>query len=105
MLILSIVFTSVIILAYSSALYQLIKQRQISQIKTDFINNMTHEFKTPIATINLALDSIKNPKILEDKRTLPGSTLVEIQGNNPFSGPEHMANINYIISSLEIRIN
>ncbi|WP_304144655.1 sensor histidine kinase KdpD [Mesoflavibacter zeaxanthinifaciens] len=67
MLILSIVFTSVIILAYSSALYQLIKQRQISQIKTDFINNMTHEFKTPIATINLALDSIKNPKILEDK--------------------------------------
>jgi len=67
MLILSIVFTSVIILAYSSALYQLIKQRQISQIKTDFINNMTHEFKTPIATINLALDSIKNPKILEDR--------------------------------------
>merc|ERR1712137_336949 len=67
MLILSIVFTSVIILAYSSALYQLIKQRQISQIKTDFINNMTHEFKTPIATIILALDSIKNPKILEDR--------------------------------------
>ncbi|HET8855022.1 MAG TPA: HAMP domain-containing sensor histidine kinase, partial [Salinimicrobium sp.] len=45
---------------------QLIKQRQISQIKTDFINNMTHEFKTPIATINLALDSIKNPKVSSD---------------------------------------
>merc|ERR1712098_672354 len=35
-------------------------------IKTDFINNMTHEFKTPIATINLALDSVKNPKIAGD---------------------------------------
>ena len=67
MIVLSIVFTSIIVLAYSSAIYQLIKQRQISQIKTDFINNMTHEFKTPIATINLALDSIRNPKIIGDQ--------------------------------------
>jgi signal transduction histidine kinase len=67
MILLSVLFTGIIILAYSSAIYQLIKQRQISQIKTDFINNMTHEFKTPIATINLALDSIKNPKILNDE--------------------------------------
>ncbi len=64
---LSIVFTLIIIIAYSSALNQLIRQRQISEIKTDFINNMTHEFKTPIATINLALDAIKNPKIIDDK--------------------------------------
>jgi two-component system phosphate regulon sensor histidine kinase PhoR len=65
--ILSIIFTLIIIIAYASALNQLIKQRQISRIKTDFINNMTHEFKTPIATINLALDAIKNPKIIDDK--------------------------------------
>ncbi len=64
---LSIVFTLIIVIAYSSALSQLIKQRQISQIKTDFINNMTHEFKTPIATINLALDAIKNPKVSSDQ--------------------------------------
>lgn len=63
---LSIIFTLIIVIAYSSALSQLIKQRQISQIKTDFINNMTHEFKTPIATINLALDSMKNEKIKND---------------------------------------
>jgi signal transduction histidine kinase len=67
MMILSIVFTGIIIVAFSGAIYQLIRQRQISQIKTDFINNMTHEFKTPIATINLALDSIKNPKIINDQ--------------------------------------
>lgn len=64
---LSLVFTLVIVIAYSSALNQLIKQRQISEIKTDFINNMTHEFKTPIATINLALDAIKNPRVIENK--------------------------------------
>ena len=63
---LSMLFTIIIIIAYTSALYQLIKQRKISQMKSDFINNMTHEFKTPIATINLALDAIKNPKILSD---------------------------------------
>ena len=64
---LSIIFTLIIIIAYTNALNQLIKQRQISEIKTDFINNMTHEFKTPIATINLALDAIKNPKVIDDK--------------------------------------
>lgn len=67
MTILSIAFTSIIIFAFGSAIHQLIRQRQISQIKTDFINNMTHEFKTPIATINLALDAIRNPKIINDQ--------------------------------------
>jgi len=67
MSILSLLFTLIIILTYTSALKQLITQKQISEIKTDFINNMTHEFKTPIATINLALDAIKNPKIIEDR--------------------------------------
>ena len=67
MAILSFLFTGVIILTYTSALRQLLKQRQISQIKTDFINNMTHEFKTPIATINLALDALKNPKVSDNK--------------------------------------
>ena len=66
MAVLSIIFTLIIVIAYSSALSQLMQQRQISQIKTDFINNMTHELKTPIATINLALDSVKNPKISND---------------------------------------
>jgi two-component system phosphate regulon sensor histidine kinase PhoR len=64
---LSLLLTLIIILTYASALKQLITQKQISEIKSDFINNMTHEFKTPIATINLALDAIKNPKIIDDK--------------------------------------
>lgn len=68
--VLSIVFTLIILIAYSSALNQLIKQRQISEIKTDFINNMTHEFKTPIATINLALDAVRNPKVSGSPETM-----------------------------------
>ena len=63
-LLLSILFIILIIAIFTTTLYQLNKQKQISAIKTDFINNMTHEFKTPIATINLALDAIKNPKVI-----------------------------------------
>ena len=63
----SIIFTSIIIIAYVTTILLLLRQRQISQIKTDFINNMTHEFKTPIATINLALSAIKNPKTIVNK--------------------------------------
>ena len=65
-LLLSVFFIFIIIVAFSSSLYQIIKQKKLSEIKSDFINNMTHEFKTPIATINLALDAIKNPKIIND---------------------------------------
>ena len=70
LMVLSFLFIFIILLVFFYALYQLFKQKQISAIKTDFINNMTHEFKTPIATINLALDTLKNPKIKDDKEKL-----------------------------------
>ena len=66
-LMISALFVLILIVAFGSALYQIIEQKKLSEIKTDFINNMTHEFKTPIATINLAVDSIKNPKIIGDR--------------------------------------
>ncbi len=65
--VLSLLFTLIIVTSYAGAIYQLIRQKQISEIKSDFINNMTHEFKTPIATINLAVEAIRNPKIIDDK--------------------------------------
>ncbi len=63
---LSTVFLLVIIAVFIITLNQLITQRRISEIKTDFINNMTHEFKTPIATMNLVLDTLKSPITLQD---------------------------------------
>tara|TARA_B100001250_G_scaffold81305_1_gene66917 strand:+ start:1817 stop:3403 length:1587 start_codon:yes stop_codon:yes gene_type:complete len=62
--------TIIIVIVSSTALYQMIKQKKNSEIKTDFINNMTHEFKTPIATIDLALDSISNAKLISKPKII-----------------------------------
>ena len=62
-LILSILFTLIIMGCFYYTIQTIFTQKKVSEMKTDFINNMTHEFKTPIATISLAADSISSPII------------------------------------------
>ena len=58
------IFTILILISFGYALYFIYKQKKISRIKNDFINNMTHELKTPLATISLASSSIKHPSVI-----------------------------------------
>lgn len=67
LLVLSTVFTLIIFLTFYLSIYLIIKQKKISEMKSDFINNMTHEFKTPIATISIAADSISNDRVINDE--------------------------------------
>ncbi|MEJ5302782.1 MAG: HAMP domain-containing histidine kinase [Bacteroidales bacterium] len=62
----SAAFTLFIVVTFVVSIFVILRQKKISDIKSDFINNMTHEFKTPIATISLAADSLVNPRIIND---------------------------------------
>jgi two-component system phosphate regulon sensor histidine kinase PhoR len=63
----TILFSIIITTAFFITIKALLNQKKLSEIKSDFINNMTHEFKTPIATISLAVDALKNEKVINDK--------------------------------------
>ncbi|TRX70316.1 sensor histidine kinase KdpD [Carboxylicivirga sp. M1479] len=64
---LSSIFTLFILITFFITIRTILNQKKVAQIKTDFINNMTHEFKTPIATISLATDSILTPSIINNE--------------------------------------
>lgn len=66
----SISFTLVILAAFYLTVRTMLRQKKLAKIKNDFINNMTHEFKTPIATISLAVDAMRNEKVIEDRQKL-----------------------------------
>jgi two-component system phosphate regulon sensor histidine kinase PhoR len=57
----------VLILCFGYTIFSILRQKKISEMKMDFINNMTHEFKTPVSTIMIASEALKDNEIIADK--------------------------------------
>jgi len=60
----------VVVIFFAYSLYIIFRQRKLSETQKQFINNMTHEFRTPISTIMLSSDVLKDPKIVENSQRL-----------------------------------
>ncbi len=63
-----IALLALLIGAFGYTLRIIFRQKKIAEMKTDFMNNMTHEFKTPVATIMIASESLRDPEISADKK-------------------------------------
>ena len=77
----SVVFMSIILFCFAYTISVIFRQKKLSEMKNDFINNMTHEFKTPIATISLASDSIASPRVIHEPAKIKRFTDIIRQEN------------------------
>lgn len=82
---LAILFSALLLLAiafFGYAMYVILKQKRDSELQTDFINNMTHEFKTPISTIKISSDVFLNdPTIQKDPRLAQYASIIKEQND------------------------
>ena len=79
----STVLLLVVIIGFGISLFKLFKQKQLSEIQKEFINNMTHEFKTPVATIQIAAEVFKdNAYVQQHKRLFQYTGIIEKEANH-----------------------
>lgn len=101
----SVLFTLIIVLSSGASIVVMIRQKKISEIKTDFINNMTHEFKTPIATISIAADSINNPRVIDEPEKIRGYTRIIKEENNRMNARVEQVLQMALLDSRDFKLN
>jgi two-component system phosphate regulon sensor histidine kinase PhoR len=97
----------VVMMIMGYAIIVILKQKRLSEVKTDFINNMTHELKTPIATIKLSSDVLLNPKFSNDtERILRYAGIIKAENNRLESQVERVLQVAQLEqNNIELDIN
>lgn len=72
----SLIFTIILLITFIFTIYSIFRQKKLTEMKNDFINNMTHEFKTPISTISLAAQMLKDSSVAKSSGMLEHITKV-----------------------------
>jgi len=80
-LMMSIFFLIVVIFTFVYVIMTIFRQKKLAELKTDFINNMTHEFKTPLATTSLAAEMLLRPEVEENKEKIKKYARVIVEEN------------------------
>lgn len=91
MLATTLTFIFIIAGAFGTSFFIIYRQKKLDLLKTDFINNMTHEFKTPVASISLATQMMKNEKVLADPEKIKRYSGIIEEENKRLSG--HIENV------------
>lgn len=104
-LILSAVFLVIVIASFSYIALSLIRQKKLAEMKTDFVNNMTHEFKTPIATISLASEMLLKPSVYESLQKTQRYAGIIYEENNRLKNQVEQVLQVAILEKGEVRLN
>ena len=71
-----------VVLFFAYAMFVILKQKRLSEIQTDFINNVTHEFKTPLSTISISTEVLLQPSIIQTPERLTSyATIIQDEAN------------------------
>ncbi len=81
-----VLFSLLMMGTFGSTIFFMLRQKRMSEVKNDFINNMTHEFKTPLATIGLAADSIRHPQVSGNQAEVARLTEMILQEKKRLTG-------------------
>lgn len=79
---LSLFFISIIVYVYTKTVKMFLEQKKVGEVKNDLINNITHEFKTPISSISLASEALAEPKLLGQKDSVKRYSKIIKEENN-----------------------
>ena len=80
--VLSLLFVLILIISFIFVIFTILHQKKVSEINTDFINNMTHEFKTPISTSTLAAEMIQRKEVISDPVRVSKYASIILDENN-----------------------